>query len=176
MSENKLKDENSNLLNSHPLRLIGAGLFLWLCVRGYGYIVDKIVRDAGLLSGLDPVLIYWLKMAIELIAMIIFVIFIIGRFQKKYQNNPMFLGTFFIRLVVLYILSQVLQFLYTFYVYQMVPVAFFDALLGYDMELYSGTVLYQTLDIIPELALTVFCGVYLFRGDRLIQKKNIKNV
>ena len=175
MNENNLNSVLPSEPNSFPLRLVGVGVFLWLCIKGYGYLVRTFVRDAGLLSGLDPLVIYWSKMVVSLVTIILFVFFLMARFQKAYHKNPNYLNSFFFRLVVLYVISQVIQFLYTYYIYQIVPLDFFDALFNYDTAIYDTTLMYQTIDTIPDLVLTVFCGVYLYKRDAVLQKK-VKHV
>lgn len=171
MSEDIVDDQTSGLQTSYPLRLIGVGVFLWLCSQSLGKLIKTIVVDLGLYNEMNVYLIYWLKFLLTALIVISFVIIIISRFKRAYRISSGFFTRFFFQLIGLYVGSILIEILYRYYFLFWVTDQYSEMQMLYMTTIYGSGVAYTFLDLGLEMGLTLFCGIYLFKGDHMNHKK-----
>lgn len=170
MAENILDDQTSDLQTSYPLRLIGIGVFFWLCSQSLSKIIKTVVVDVGLINELNVHLIYWLKFLLTALIIVSFVIIIIRRFKRAYRLDSKFVTRFFYQLMGLYAASILIEILYRYYFLFWLTDKYSEMQMLYMMTVYGTDVTYTFLDLGLEMGLILFCGIYLFKGDRTVHK------
>ena len=98
-----MKKENED----NKIIYIGIGVFLWLTIGGFSVLFENIFKDILLNINIQPRIILWTKLAVQLITYILG--FIIGiKIVKSSKKTNL---RIFWNLIILFTLGQILQFI-----------------------------------------------------------------
>ena len=98
-----MKKENED----NKIIYIGSGVFLWLTIGGFSVLFENIFKDILLNINIQPRIILWTKLAVQLITYILG--FIIGiKIVKSSKKTNL---RIFWNLIILFTLGQFLQFI-----------------------------------------------------------------
>ena len=98
-----MKKENED----NKIIYIGIGVFLWLTIGGFSVLFENIFKDILLNINIQPRIILWAKLAVQLITYILG--FIIGiKIVKSSKKTNL---RIFLNLIILFTLGQILQFI-----------------------------------------------------------------
>jgi len=115
MNQEIIDESRKVNFNSNPFIWMGVGVFFWLSILGFGYIFKVVIKDFLLILDVNSVLIFWASNLGKLLLLLICSLFVLNKFkmiiiQKK--QAELFL---FWRIIIAFVLSQGIQFLYTYY-------------------------------------------------------------
>ena len=85
---------------------VGIGVFFWLTIGGFSFLIENSIKDLLLNLNIQPIIIIWIKLFIQLITYAFG--FILGINIIKSTKKPELI--IFRNVIILFILGQILQF------------------------------------------------------------------
>jgi hypothetical protein len=148
-------DDNKQLnLRSNPFQWIVVGIFVILCAQTFRHTLSMILTDLLVATGAEQLIVYWGIEGGAFLLTIIFVLFVI-----KWQKNIMERSNHPVRIsitgvVITYIVLNGLQFMYSFFSFDL-----------YSSEHLDNLSQYYSLN--TEIAF-LSSWVYLFRSEAIV--------
>lgn len=130
MDEQKVSKSNSNLVN-----LIAVGAFLWYFLKSLAYLVFISYKSVGIVINLNPNLLFWTNQILYILVMCIVLRIWLKKMWRNVLADTFQVKPLLLRLGLLIMLIQALQFLHGFYVSEYVFTNF-----GTSLTLYSEAV------------------------------------
>lgn len=94
------------LIKDTRIIYVGIGVFLWLTIGGFSFLFENLIKDILLNLNVQPILIAWLKLFVQLITYVVG--FILGiNIIKSSEKSELII---FRNVIILFILSQILQY------------------------------------------------------------------
>jgi hypothetical protein len=149
-----IKEQNDN-----KIIYIGIGVFLWLTIGGFSVLFENIVKDLFLNLNIQPRIILWTKLIVQLITY--FFGFIIGIKIIKSSNKTKL--RIFWNLIILFILGQLLQFLQPYGIELYGNENFFNNSAEFREFRYSNTIEYMAVMILEFLSYLIV-GLIIYRN------------
>ena len=84
---------------------VGIGVFLWLTIGGFSFLIENSIKDLLLNLNVQPIIIIWIKLFVQLISYTFG--FILGINIIKSTKKPELI--IFRNVIILFILGQILQ-------------------------------------------------------------------
>ncbi len=106
MGEKKSSFESKNLSN-----LIAIGAFSWLLLLSSEHLLSRLMFDLGIVSGLDPVLLFWTQNLLPLIIMAIILRLSLRRTWNRIESNSINIKSDVVKLGICIVIIQIFQFL-----------------------------------------------------------------
>lgn len=106
---------------------IGLGIFLWLAIMGFSYLLNNLIKGSFILMNFSPILNFWITEVIICLSVLFSFIISFNKIKKKEKGNKLFRN-----IVILFGLSQILQFFYSYYIVSILPNYYLDNLINYN--------------------------------------------
>lgn len=158
-------------MKDNRILLIGIGILYYLVIITYAFNFHDLIRILLLnIANVPPLLI---KLLIEIIYITTGVLGTL-LFFKLLKHNHLKSQKIFISLFILYILGQLIQFVYPIYLYRIDSVIFRNNLSSY-YDLLQSNLLYSSMNVIRSIILDIILVILFYRNRNLILSMDLKH-
>lgn len=134
----KLNEDNGDL---RLMTLIGIGMFLWLSIVGCGALIRILLEDIMINYNVDVRVNIWISQIFTILAITIGTIIAVKKLKSLQLKNNFRAKKILRILIIVFVISQLIQFFYTFNEYNIWPDYYLDNLEKYYLELQDYPIL-----------------------------------